>query len=656
MALAIKEAARWCVRTVGATAALAAILLAPMTAVAGEASVPPPAELQKLLATYAEYESLSPAEKAKTKRPVLAYPPLSKEEAAAWSKALAEAWMERLKSTPPQKAPERLGYPLGWRKAGNITLSWTQADFWEKADEKTTVLMRFAAMTVGEKPAMGWPVFINLHGGGPDPQVNDNGWVVTMGQYPVKQGLKVCPRAPVDSVGSWNDPRSAAALEQLILQLSRQWEIDRNRVYLMGFSMGAIGTFHLGPLMPDRWAAVAGSSGFSYLGTRSRAAADNLRNLPLMIQIGTRDMDFQRFPLAKAFAGAIQDLHRGDPTGYQLEYKEHAGLQHMITDADTPGWLQKFTRQTRPERIVWQQPLLAPPAGKEDTAKILERNYGFAGFFRRRFYWLRNDAPAAFQRLVVGRAGNTFRIEQAFHVDRVTLLLDDRLADLDKPVRVMGGGKELIQTKVSRTVTALVASLVEYGDPELMFCAELDVPAPDSMAELDKSQPTTAAEWRSRAQQRLALKRFTEAAADLEAALKLDPQSAPASLRALLDAYKATKDVARTIDTYKRLAEAAPKDPAVQFEAAMVLMTCEPESLRDDRAALQFAQSAAELTQHRNPQFLRATALAYFRNGQKEKAVATVKAALALIPAGQLPNLRADLEAALKTYSEAGEK
>lgn len=514
------------------------LVTAPLVATAapaGEPPVPSAAELQKLLATYAEYEALAPAEKAKTERPIFEYPPLSKAGAAAWRKALWQAWVERLKSTVPRKPPAKLAFPSAWQRAGNVVLACVRADCWEKPDAKTTVTMRFGAATVGAKPEKGWPVFINLHGGGPNPRANDEGWVVAMRQYPVKQGLYVCPRSPVDSVGSWNDPRAAAAMERLIAELPARWEIDPNRVYLMGFSMGAIGVFHLGPLMPDRWAAVAGSSGFSYLGAQGRAAPDNLRNLPTMIQIGTQDLNFQRYPLAKAFAEALQGLHQGDPAGYRLEYKEHPGQKHMIDDRDTPEWLGKFTREPRPQRIVWQQPLLPLPFGKEDMPKLLERNYAFAGYLRHRFYWLRNDSPAVFQYLVASRQGNDFHLEQARHVERLTLLLDDRLADLDQPVRVLGGGKELVKTRVARTVLALVASLVEYADPELMFCAELTVSAPDSVAEMDRRTLTTAADRRARAQDRMALKRFADAAADLEAALTLLPAGQLPNLRADLE-------------------------------------------------------------------------------------------------------------------------
>ena len=81
-----------------------------------------------------------------------------------------------------------------------------------------------------------------------------------------------------------------------------------------------------------------------------------------------------------------------------------------------------------------------------------------------------------------------------------------------------------------------------------------------------------------------------------------------------------------------------------------------PADLRDDKTALRYAEKAADLTQRKNPQILRASALAYFRNGQKDKAIETVNAALALIPAGQLANLRADLETTLRTFSGADGK
>jgi predicted esterase/tetratricopeptide (TPR) repeat protein len=633
---------------------LAAVLLPAVVAAASEPVVPPAAELGPLLARYEAFAALSPDERARTKRPEFEHPPLSKEAAAAWKLGLWAAWKERLAARKPDVPPQKLGFPQGWLKPENsVTVGTVHTNVWTTPDKTVTVTMRYGARTVGKQPPQGWPVFINLHGGGDNPQSNDAGWVASMNQYPVQTGLCISPRSPVNTVGSWNDPLSIASLERLLIELPAKWDIDADRIYLMGYSMGAIGVLHIGPSMPDRWAAVAASAGFGYLGARGRSAPENLVNLPLMIQIGTADRDFQRYPLARAFAAAVRSLGEQNGSGYRIEFKEHPGKGHMIDDRDTPAWLAGFCRDPLPERIIWHQPMLPLPLGTADTPRMLERNPLFHAFLRRRCYWLRNDAPAAFQRLDVSRAGNEFRIDAASHVQRLTFLLDDRLVDLDEPVRVLAGKRELVAARVPRTVTALVASLVEYGDPELMFCAELDVAAPDSVAEMESRELKTAAELRVRAQERIALAKFAGAAADLEAALQLDPAAAATVLPTMRDIHSHLGDMPRFVDSTRRMATALPDDAMAQINAAEVLLNAQPESLRDPPAALECAGRAMKLTGNRNPQVAGLLALAQFRNGRRAEAVATVKAALALVPANQLPKLRAELEAALETYSAA---
>lgn len=635
---------------------IAALVLAATGVRAAEPVIPPAAELAALLARHAEYAGMSPERRALTKRPESGQPPLSKEAAAAWKRGLWAAWKDELADHEPEGA-KPLGFPRGWLKPNSgVTVGVVRADWWKTPEEKVRVTMRYGARTAGKKPERGWPVFINLHGGGNSPQSNEQGWAASMAQYPVQQGLCISPRAPVDSTGSWNDPASITALERLLVELPGTWEIDSDRVYLMGYSMGAIGVLHIASSLPDRWAAVAASAGFNYLGTRGRAAPENLLNLPVMIQIGTADMDFQRYPLARQFAAAVRTLGRETGSGYRLEYKEHAGQGHAIDDRDTPDWLAGFSRDPLPTRVIWHQPLLPLPVGTADTPKLLERNYPFHAYLRRRCYWLRNDAPAAFQRLDVSRAGNTFRIDTACHVERLTLLLDDRFVDLDAPVRVLAGERELVATRVPRTVDALAASLVEYGDPALMFCAEVEVAAPDSVAEMEQRTLTTAVELRARAQNRMALKQFAAAAADLEAALQLEPATAAEVLPVVRDIHKHLEDVPRFVDATRRLAAARPNDADEQATAAGVLLNVRPESLRDAPAALECAVRAMDLTQRRHPQIGGLLALAQFRNGRQDEAVATVKAALALLPPGRFPELRAELEAALATYGAADAK
>jgi hypothetical protein len=52
------------------------------------------------------------------------------------------------------------------------------------------------------------------------------------------------------------------------------------------------------------------------------------------------------------------------------------------------------------------------------------------------------------------------------------------MADLDKPVTVKYGGKELYSGKAARTVAVMVKTLVGPGDPKLTFDAEVSVSLP----------------------------------------------------------------------------------------------------------------------------------------------------------------------------------
>jgi hypothetical protein len=61
---------------------------------------------------------------------------------------------------------------------------------------------------------------------------------------------------------------------------------------------------------------------------------------------------------------------------------------------------------------------------------------------------------------------------------KLLIRLDDRMADLDRPVTITHGGKELFAGTPARTIGVLAKTLVGRGDPRLMFDAELSVKLP----------------------------------------------------------------------------------------------------------------------------------------------------------------------------------
>jgi predicted peptidase len=71
---------------------------------------------------------------------------------------------------------------------------------------------------------------------------------------------------------------------QVLQRVRRQYKIDENRIYLMGHSMGAIGTWKIAPKYPDIWAAIAPISGNGAVDTLER-----IRSVPEIIVHGDAD-------------------------------------------------------------------------------------------------------------------------------------------------------------------------------------------------------------------------------------------------------------------------------------------------------------------------------------------------------------------------------
>ena len=70
-----------------------------------------------------------------------------------------------------------------------------------------------------------------------------------------------------------------------VLQRMRQlYKIDESRIYLMGHSMGGIGTWKVAPKYPDIWAAIAPISG-----NGNPAVLEKLRGVPEIIVHGDAD-------------------------------------------------------------------------------------------------------------------------------------------------------------------------------------------------------------------------------------------------------------------------------------------------------------------------------------------------------------------------------
>jgi predicted esterase len=102
----------------------------------------------------------------------------------------------------------------------------------------------------------------------------------------------------------------------VLARMRKDYTIDASRIYLLGHSMGAIGTWHLGAKYPDIWAALAPFAGFAMPTT---VAA--MRHIPEIVVHGSADA---LLPVAfsRAMVAEMKKL------GVEHRYIEVAGGDH----------------------------------------------------------------------------------------------------------------------------------------------------------------------------------------------------------------------------------------------------------------------------------------------------------------------------------------
>jgi poly(3-hydroxybutyrate) depolymerase len=316
--------------------------------------------------------------------------------------------------------------------------------------------MPFSYKVFGEAPEGGRSLFLSLHGGGNAPaRVNDKQYENQKTLYAPEEGVYLAPRAPTNTWDLWHQSHIDAFFERLIEDMVVFEGVSRDRVYLMGYSAGGDGVYQVAPRMADRFAAASMMAGHP-----NEASPLGLRNLPFAIHVGADDSAYNRNKVAKEWGDKLDGLRKDDPKGYVHLVEIHPGRGHWMNreDASAVPWMAGFRRDPAPRRVVWRQ---------DDVT-------------RGRFYWLAVEPgrakPGA--TVVASVEGQEVRIEDSGDVDILIVRLDDRLLDLDRPVKVVARGKTLFEGVAPRTIANLAKTLEGPGDPGLAFPAEVTATSP----------------------------------------------------------------------------------------------------------------------------------------------------------------------------------
>ena len=131
---------------------------------------------------------------------------------------------------------------------------------------------------------------------------------------------------------------------EVVARMRQHYKIDASRMYLMGHSMGAIGTWFLGAKYPDLWAALG-----PVAGTGSPQSIERMRQIPQFVVHGDADPTV-------SVAGSRNMVAAMKSLGVDHVYVEVPGGNHTdIVVPNLPGMFEFFSGKRRVVSTSQQQ-------------------------------------------------------------------------------------------------------------------------------------------------------------------------------------------------------------------------------------------------------------------------------------------------------------
>jgi hypothetical protein len=189
---------------------------------------------------------------------------LAAEEPAERGAALAEIHLDRhfpFRDRYLQRAWRSARQPTGYQKDRPVAV---------RADKLGDNARYTLVVPKSYDPLEPTPLVIGLHGGGrggaDGKLVVGSGWQAMnfyQGQCERRGWICACPSA---LVGGWRAKPNSELIDALLEELFALFNIDENRIYLVGHSMGGGGTWSQGARLPETWAAIAPAASFGVQG------------------------------------------------------------------------------------------------------------------------------------------------------------------------------------------------------------------------------------------------------------------------------------------------------------------------------------------------------------------------------------------------------
>jgi len=250
-----------------------------------------------------------------------------------------------------------------------------------------------------------WPLLIVLHGLGDGPIIVES----------INSMVQIGPFGRGDM---WYHGEGEQDVLECIELAKQIFNIDSDRIYLTGFSMGGGGTFGLGLKYPDIWAACVPVCGM----IGSVDLIPNGINLPFWVNAGSEDHVVPAKYSKRAYDSAIE-------LGFKhWKYTEHEGMGHSFwIDWDKiEEWLLSQKKIKNPSNIIFTS---EKPA-KAYWAEITEKH-----------------DSARFARINIETISQTVKVKIS-NISDYTLYLKQAPVDLSKELTIIENDKQVFKGKL----------------------------------------------------------------------------------------------------------------------------------------------------------------------------------------------------------------
>jgi predicted esterase len=285
------------------------------------------------------------------------------------------------------------------------------------------------------------PLYISLHGGGQGVGDPGNG-----SAPPIRASgphISVYPAVKEKTDTAWNTEREEKWVLDLIEMIKRTWDVDTNRIYLVGHSMGGFGTWSIGCNHADIFAAIAPFAG----GLFPDWIICNLKNTPVYFYHSTDDK--QVGPKSDQNNARLLKELKDKYGPYDYIYKEYNDIGHGYPREGVGPifqWIGAKVRNPYPKQVIWSP----------------HRSY------KKCFYWLKATGGNRGSRVVAKIDKGKIIVEGS--ASGLEIMINDKMGvSMSREIVVEKDGAEVFKGAVRYSIATLLESYESHRDPEYYF-------------------------------------------------------------------------------------------------------------------------------------------------------------------------------------------